>query len=46
MPEGYPGAMLLDLDDTILAFDRDAATMWLKVSLKFEDRLRGVTHNS
>ena len=43
MPEGYPGAMLLDLDDTILAFDRDAATMWLKVSLKFEDRLRGVT---
>ncbi|MAF51734.1 MAG: phosphoglycolate phosphatase [Chloroflexi bacterium] len=43
MPDGYPGAMLLDLDDTILAFDRDAASMWLNVSREFEDRLPGVT---
>ena len=43
MIDGYPGALLLDLDDTILAFEQSAAPMWLKVCIEFEDRLPGVT---
>ncbi len=43
MTDGYPGAILLDLDDTILAFEQSASPMWLKVATEFEHRLPGVT---
>lgn len=38
-----PKAMLIDLDDTILAYDKLARPTWLKVCRKYESELPGVT---
>ncbi len=40
---GYPGAMLIDLDDTVLSFDQGSGSMWMEVSREYEHRLPGVT---
>ena len=43
MPNSLPRAILMDLDDTILAYDVVAKRVWLEVCTEFADRIGEVT---
>ena len=43
MPSSLPGAILMDLDDTILAYDIVANKVWLEVCTEFAEQIGEIT---